>query len=297
MVWFNDKLPTLKKAVDQEKIDRTHLVIKNVCIHGEEGCLRCTIESLEKDTDYNWQSLEDEDIKRVVYMLPEEIISMMKRHPGKVIVAGGFIRALVAGEDIRDLDIFITSEKEAKSWANEVDLDYEVKDKHLSTGPNEEFTYEIQTVWRYEFKHPYEIPEQFDYTVVKAAIWFDEGSKSKLPNFIGICHERFYRDIARKALVFCCERDTERVTSIPRLLRYTQYGYSMDTKSMAEVILKTCLSLDLKDGFSSAMKQLEEQYKPIGNDADWSMMTKKYVKPRKKKKAKVSPSYSYSSGS
>jgi hypothetical protein len=286
MKWFTDKVSALQTAVETEKINRSHLAVKSVCIHGEEDCARCMSDQLNDSTDYVWQNLEEDDIKRVIYMLPEEVREMMKRHPGKVIVAGGFIRALVAGEDIKDLDIFVPSESEAKKWCDEVDIEYEMGDKYLSTEPNEYFNYEIQTVWRYPFKEAYEIPEQFDYTVVKCAIWFDPGDKNKSATFVGICHERFYRDLARKALVFCCERNAEKIMSIPRLLRYTQYGYSMDPKSMAEVILKTCLGLNLTNGFEGAFQQLENAYQPHGDDADWSLMTKPYVKPKKKKKKK-----------
>lgn len=299
MGWIKDRIPLLKKAIEDEKINRDHLAIPVVCIHGDTNCARCADNELESNkSEYTWQNLEQDDIKRVMFMIPDSIVDAMKRHPGKIIIAGGIIRALVAGESIKDLDIFVPGQSEAEKWLDEVGLDYEIGDKYLTTEPSENFSYEIQTVWRYPFKEPWEIPEQFDYTVVKAAIWYDPGGKDKDPEFVGICHERFYRDIARRALVFCCERDTERVLSIPRILRYTQYGYSMDPKSMAEVIIKTCLSLDLSKGFQTAFKQLEDAYKPTGNDADWSMMLKPYVKPKRKKKRKPSVSSSnYSYGS
>lgn len=299
MSWWDKKVETLKGAVEAEKLNRGHNV-RSVCIHGDTDCVRCASDDFDNQATAgaNWQALDENDVKRVVYALPEEIREMMRRHPGQVVIAGGFIRALVAGENIHDIDVFVPSEKNAKDWVDEVYTasKYEKKDKHYYIGPDAKSgAAEVQVVYRYPFKESYEVPDQFDYTIVKAAVWFDEGDKKRESNYVSVCHERFYRDIARKMLVYECDRDVERIESIPRLLKYIGYGYSIDPDSLAELVVKTCLSMDLSKGFEGMLKQLGEAYKPTGSGENWADMTKKYVKPKPKPAPVRSHDYSYGS--
>src|SRR5208337_1869740 len=284
MGWFDKKVPALAKAVEEEKAKR-RVNSTSICIHGEENCVRCAAEDFQTQSAGHgsvWVSLEDDDLKRVIYALPEEVLDLMRRHPRETVVAGGFIRAIVAGEPVNDVDVFFAEEKGVRSWSDDVGLKYEVKEKHLLVAPKDDRP-EIQLIWRYPYSEPVEIPDSFDYTVVKAAVWFEEGeSKKKDSKFVGVCHERFYKDLARKMLVWSCERDLERAMSIPRLMKYVKYGYSIGPESLAEVITRTCLSLDLTNGFDSIKQQLQEAYKPSGSGKDWSEINKPYVKPKPK---------------
>lgn len=296
MGWWGEKIPALKEAVDTEKIKRD-IAVRSVCIHGEDNCVRCASTDFDSQTESstNWQALDDDDIKRVVYILPDKVTEMMRRYPGEVVLAGGFIRSVIGREMIHDADIFVKSESKAKTYTNVVGLEGTTRDKNITIEPGKHNDMEIQVIWRYPYEHPYNILEGFDYTTVKAAIWFDEGDKNRKPNFVSICHERFYRDLARKLLVCDCERNAERVQSIPRLLKYISYGYSIDPKNLAEVVVKTCLSLDLTNGFEGMLKHLEEAYNLVGSGKEsWEKMTKKHVPP--KPKPKLTPrDYTYDS--
>ena len=216
-----------------------------------------------------------------------------------MVVAGGFIRALVATEPVHDVDVFFPQEKGVKSWADDVNITYEAKEKHLYVEPNAKTgDPELQLIWRYPFSEPYEVPDSFDYTVAKAAIWYEEADgkdKKTQSRFVGICHERFYRDLARKMLVYLCDRDVERVEFIPRLLKYTKYGYSIEPKSLAELVVKTCLSLDLTDGFEGMLEAVAIGFKAGGTTDEWAEMNKPYVKPKTKPAPARSHDYSYGS--
>lgn len=304
MGWFDKKVPALQAAVEAEKAKRQiGTEGRMLCIHGEENCVRCAAEDFQAESTDNhtvWYALEEDDLKRVVRSLPEKVREMMRRHPREVVVAGGFVRALVAGETVHDVDIFFPEEKGIRSWADDVNITYEVKDKHLYVEPsNKTGDPELQLIWRYPYKEPYEVPDSFDYTVAKAAVWYEEAdgkNKKAESKFVGICHERFYRDLARKMLVYLCDRDVERVESIPRLIKYVRYGYSIDPNSLAELIVKTCLSLDLSNGFEGMLKQLQSAYKAGGTVDDWADMNKPYVKPKPKPVAPArSHDYSYGS--
>lgn len=291
---WDDKVKALQSALDVLKSTKPKV---GVCIHGEENCARCAVDEMENG-EIAWEALVGEDLRKVVFALPEEIQKMMRKHPGQVVVAGGFIRALVANEDINDIDVFIDTETNCKKWADDEDLDYESREKHLYL-EGEEGEPEIQIIWRYPFKQPVEIPDSFDYTVCKAAVWFSNGDKNRPPGFVGTCHKNFYRDIARRMLVYETNRDTERLESIPRLIKYIAYGYAIEPKSLAEVVSRTVVNLKLDAGFEGLQKQLEEAYKPMGHNDEWQELNKVYVKPKPRKKKKPAPvsSRNYTYGS
>lgn len=282
-----DKVLGLKEAVEVTKA-KQQPTNRTTCIHGDENCIRCVANDLDNSAsiDSIWRSLEDSDIRRVIYKLPNSVRELLRRHPGEVVLAGGFIRAVVSGESPRDIDLFVNSDKrsDSRDWMRDAevyqhsseikenDQDWVIKENGLQLG--------VQVVWRYPFKNPHEILEQFDYTVTKAAIWFDVGNKNIKSDYIGIYHERFYQDITRKLLTYSNDRDNEYLMSIPRLIKYIQKGYHIDPASLAALITKTCLSLDLSNGLEGIQKQLEKAYLLGTSDEAWSSLTKVYVKPK-----------------
>lgn len=289
MGWF-DKVPKLKAVVEKEKTNRSSMKTRALCIHGDDNCIRCAAEDfdLQGEEKTSWQTLDAGDLRRIVVSLPTKAREALRRNPGKVVLAGGYIRALIANEHVHDVDLFVNSEKDAKLIANSVKMLYKVDDQHLAIDLK---GVPVQMVWRYPFKAAYDILDQFDFTVTKAAIWFAEGEKGEAPGFRSICHESFYRDLARKLLVYTSKREHEQFTGFPRLLKYTSYGYTIGPKSFAEVIVKLCLSLDFEKGFEGLLAQLEAAYKSEGSDEEWTKLNAKYVKPKSKPK----PSYDWGS--
>lgn len=281
MSWWNKKFERFKSVIEKEK-DRHVTNPITVCLHGETNCVRCMTDDFSEVLGITWEFMEDIDIKQVIYSLPEAIVILMRKYAGISVLAGGYIRATVANEEVNDIDIFVPTNEIGERFASELyNKTYYMDANHIQVYVD---GIEVQIIWRYPYKKVNEILEQFDYTVAKAAIWFDEGIDKEVPDFKGICHQRFYKDLARKLLVYDCNREVERVQSIPRLLKYTKYGYSIEPSSLSAVIAKTCLSLDLTNGFDGMQKQLEECYtitKSSGQDKkkDWKAMTEKYVKP------------------
>ena len=297
MGWF-DKAKGLAVMVEKEKVDRSNLKVRGVCIHGETDCVRCAAEDYEVESsaaEQKWEALDDEDLRRVIFALPDQVREALRRFPGEAVIAGGFIRATIAGENIHDIDLFVTSEKKAKEVLDEVNIKFEKKELHdLSIIDG----VELQTIWRYAFKVPIDVPNDFDYTVCKAVVWFDKADKNNPSGYRGACHERFYRDLARRELVYCNEREHEQITGFPRLLKYTSYGYTINAESLSEVIVKICCSLDFEKGFEGMKQQLKDAYKANGSDVEWGSLNKEYVKPKPKPKPKPESTYnSYSYGS
>lgn len=290
---WTSRILGLQKAVAEQRTKTVQST--GLCIHGDENCIRCAANDLDNlsSTDSVWRDLEEDDIKKVVFALPTYIQELMKRHPGKVLLAGGFIRAIVANESPRDIDLFVNDKMDSARWLDDMSISRKEHDQDWATQPASApgSNLGIQTSWRYKFKEPYEVIDQFDYIITKAAVWFDEGDDKRSPSWTGICHDQFYRDVAHKTLTYCCERDTEYLLSIPRLLKFIQRGYTIGPKSLADVITKTCLSLDLSKGFDNIRKQLEDCYTPMGSNSEWEKLNQKYVKPKPR------PVEYYSSGS
>lgn len=285
MGWLS-KVKALETVVKEEKKKSTTSI--GTCIHGETGCGRCSANELEGNYDNVWIDLEEDDVRRVVVALPKNVREVLRKNPGQAVIAGGFIRAIVAQEVPADIDLFMKDRNKAYSLCNEEGIKLVEGDKCWH-GKGDLLP--LQAVWRYEFKEAYQILQQFDYTVCKAAIYFDNGDKNNKPGYLGICHKRFYSDIARKYLVYDSDRGEEYLNTIPRLLKYTARGYIIEPKSLAKVITKTCLSLDLTNGFEGIEEQLLKAYQPMGTDDEWKKLTEKYVKPTPRREP------TYSSGS
>lgn len=286
MGWLS-KVKALDTVVNEEK--KKSAKSTGTCIHGETSCGRCSANELEGNYDNIWIDLEEDDIRRVVVALPSAIREALRKNPGEAVLAGGFIRAIIAQETPADIDLFMKGRSKASGIPFEEGISL-VEGQLCWHGKIANLP--IQAVWRYPFKEAYEILEQFDYTVCKAAIYFDNGDKTNTPGYLGICHRRFYPDIARKYLVYDSDRGEEYLNTIPRLLKYTARGYVIEPKSLAKVITKTCLSLDLTNGFEGIEEQLLKAYQPTGTDEQWKKLTEKYVKPKPKPREP-----SYSSGS
>lgn len=282
-------LEKLRKMIKTEKEKKTTSV-SSVCLHGEENCVRCASEDFEANqtNEVNWRELDNTDIKKVIFSLPFKVRESIRRNPGKVVLAGGYIRSIVTREQPRDIDLFVNGEKDAKSICNSVKMSYKNKDKHLVV--NLKGT-EVQVVWRYPFTTPIDVPDQFDYTIVKAGIWFGEGDKKTPAGFRSACHPRFYQDLARKVLVYESAREVEQASGFPRLLKYAAYGYDIEPKSLVSIVSKMVLNMDPEKGFDGMLSELEAFYTPAGTDEEWKKFNTTYVKPKPK------PRQTYSYGS
>lgn len=274
--WCEDKISRLKEAITKETLKSSS---HQICVHGEIDCLRCMEQDLNRmgENESGWELLGTNEMKRIMYSLPPSVVEGLVRMPKKAVLAGGYIRALVGNERPKDIDIFVNDKTQAKEFLMNYP-NYKVKDHCLQT---KDGNIDVQVIWEHRFAQPVDLLEIFDYTVVKAAIWFDEGSDKIKSDFVSICHDRFYRDLARKVLVCSCPRERLTLVSIPRLLRYVSYGYSIEPEDLAGIIANTCLNLDLSNGFDGIKKALEKSYQPFGEDKSWEDMTKVYTPPQR----------------
>ncbi len=226
-------------------------------------------------------SLTYHDLQFALLRTPKQLLEIMKRPEwaGKIFVGGGFLRSIVAGDPINDIDVFCPDKQTALFLAKT--LNAELFD--LPDSSSEEFTAEddrklnriwttdnaytllafkptIQIIHRWSFKTGIEAADSFDFTCCAAMFW--HGTKTIPHDEIGwqsYCDERFYPDVAGKRLIYRNPiRNEDAGGSMLRVLKYYQKGYRIPLDSLADVITRLVQGVDFDklsmslDGESSA---------------------------------------------
>jgi len=175
------------------------------------------------------------DLQFVLRRLPKSVLEAMQASPGKVFLAGGFIRSVIANEEINDVDLFATDAKEAGSLAMVL---AEQDPKRIHSTDNA-FTIRgikpaVQIIHRWSFATPEECAESFDFTIAKAAVYWHEEKRWE-----SICHPDYYADLAAKRLVYTSPvRNEEAGGSLLRILKFYQRGYRIPLGSLGAVIAR-----------------------------------------------------------
>lgn len=181
------------------------------------------------------QPLSPEDVYWCRRRLGEPMLKMMIDQGPNVVVAGGFIRSCVSGETIMDTDVFSPSKEQAKAFADSFVSISTHKKVHENAncytvnmlfGP-------VQFIHRWTFERPEDIIASFDFTIARAALWWDGKEWQSL------CDDRFYADLAAKRLVYCSPvRVEDAGGSLLRVLKFYQRGYRITLDSLAAVIAR-----------------------------------------------------------
>jgi hypothetical protein len=156
----------------------------------------------------------------------------------RVYVGGGYLRSIVSGELVNDVDVFVKNEKEAELLAFKIcddkknivktDNAYTIKGKMI-----------IQIIHRWVFEKPEDVSDSFDFTVCCAVIFFD----GKV--FDSFCDDKFYVDLAAKRLIYRKPiRNEDAGGSMLRVLKYYQKGYRIPLDSLGDVIARLIQAVD-----------------------------------------------------
>ena len=224
------------------------------------------------------KELNPQDLQWVVKMLPKAIVEMMIQRGRKVVLAGGFIRAAVARERPKDVDMFAPSQLEAKIYAEKLNnAGKYLTSKNAYTIPNKT-RFCVQFIHRWCYPDPAELIESFDFTIARAAVWYDQLCEHKLVDgwssinevalpsgerarICGRCcltspqvdrpvapgggvwrslvADTFYEDLAAKRLVYCSpQRNEDAGGSLLRVIRFVARGYVVPPSSLAAVVAR-----------------------------------------------------------
>ncbi len=164
--------------------------------------------------------------------LPKALYELMKTQGPKLVVAGGFVRSCVSGEKVSDVDCFAQSKEEAALMA----LELAGKDKGRIYETDNAYTIRgfkpaVQIIHRWTFPSPVELIQSFDFTIARAAFWYENERMES------ICDDDFYPDLAGKRIVYRAPiRDEEPGGTLLRVLKFYQRGYRIPLDSMGLVI-------------------------------------------------------------
>lgn len=180
------------------------------------------------------------DMQRIIRSLPKDVVKALKEADGKLFLAGGFIRARIAGEEVSDIDLWgadvnalgVTAELFAAKRgvrAMKTDNAYTI----LAEGRTP-----VQFITRWTFNNPAKCCESFDFTIASAAIWYSMGC------WDSYCHDDFYRDLASKSLVYTRPtRNEDAGGSLMRVQKFLHKGYSISPGNMAKVIARLAMGV------------------------------------------------------
>lgn len=174
--------------------------------------------------DYKEQTLQN-------YINLKKYTKFISKNKG--FIAGGCFKNIFKNEKIRDLDIFFLTEK-----------DYNQAQKQYKKNKEFKFVYENDNCISYysvkdklrveliksKFGTPKEILNAFDFTIVKAALFYDEYNNPKV-----MVHQDFFEHLFTNRLVLD-DQIPNSVATFNRVLKYTSYGYGLCLESKTKLI-------------------------------------------------------------
>jgi hypothetical protein len=177
--------------------------------------------------------LSQQDIRHVLSRMPKALIKIMKERP--IMLAGGAIRSVIAGEPVSDWDLFGPNHDTLDRTADSLAASITGSSRKIVT--NNAITIArggatpVQFITRWVYDAPDELLQSFDFSIARAAIWFQSGL------WISRADERFYQDLAARRLTYCSPiREEEAGGSMLRVIKFLRRGYSISPENLALVI-------------------------------------------------------------
>lgn len=180
--------------------------------------------------------LTNYDLSFALRRLPRELKELMKNIEwgNLIFVGGGYLRSIVSGEAINDVDVFCADALRAELLANKLALIYGckiIKTENAYTVLSKPLT--IQIIHRWVFNKAEDVADSFDFTICCAAFSYNNGI------WFSYCDDNFYADLAAKRLVYRSpKRNEDAGGSILRVLKYYQKGYRIPLDSLGAVIAR-----------------------------------------------------------
>lgn len=192
-------------------------------------------------------TLSKQDVFWIRRRIPDSLWTEMMHWRTRVIVAGGFIRSCITGEQVNDIDVFTDDKEHARLMA--LELNTRIGKKMIET--ENAFTVigeyvPVQFIHRWTFKEPSEVVASFDFTIASAAVWISsEYDAQRHPILESICDDSFYQDLAAKRLIYRSPvRNEDAGGSLLRLLKFYQRGYRSPLESTAAVMARMAAAID-----------------------------------------------------
>lgn len=189
--------------------------------------------------------LDNNDLAMIIRRIPTPLLVRMKEKnwAGKIMIGGGFIRSVISGEKVNDIDIFCPDILTADLLARTLALDTKSGEPYKTDNA---YTVRcspipLQIIHRWVFKDIVSVSQSFDFTICCAAVAYDPVEKV----WRSYCDSRFYPDLAGKRLVYRSPiRNEDAGGSTLRVLKYYQKGFRIPLNSMGAVLSRLFLAVD-----------------------------------------------------
>lgn len=182
------------------------------------------------------------DLTLVLSRVPRDVRELLIKH--KLFLAGGFIRATIAGETPSDIDLLGPDKIKLLEMGLALALERGAKthstDNALTIISPPRLPVQFITRWLVDSAE--QLIAQFDFTVVQACIWFDQESKT----WQSVCNKDFYADLAARRLVYTSpKRHEDAGGSMLRVIKYIQRGYIIQAPSLARVMSRMVAAINV----------------------------------------------------
>lgn len=180
--------------------------------------------------------LTAEHVRSAVAALPESVQNAMQHYGKLVFAGGGFLRAIVAGEPVNDVDLFTEATVDAEELARycsvnkNTEADFLLRTDNAITIDTKPAT---QIIRRFNYMTAHKCIDSFDFTICQAAIWWD------FTGWCSVCSQDFYPDLASRRLRYTRYggRDkSDPMNTAIRVLKFYQRGYTIDIDNYSQVI-------------------------------------------------------------
>ena len=193
--------------------------------------------------------------------VPKDIIALLKEHT--IYLAGGFIRATIAGERVNDIDLFGCDKDKLMALGKDLALSrkgrfHETDNAYTILSPPRK---PVQFIHRWLFNWGKDLVSSFDFTIAQAAIWWEPSYHDEKGAWTSTASERFYPDLAARRLYYTAPtREEAPGGSILRMRKFLKAGYSIQASSMAALIARVMEGVDEEKlkGFMTDGKTHEE---------------------------------------
>ena len=170
--------------------------------------------------------LKVKDVKAITASLPEPVAEVLSENPGDVVLAGGFVRDIIAGVEPSDVDMFASRKVSASRFLT-LARTYKIT---KSTTSIAEFAgpLPIQVIW--PKAEPLEhVATRFDFACCLGLVAYgDDG-------WYGKCHPTFYKDVKDRRLTLL-GADKVRSRSLQRVLKLVAKGCSIEPEDLATIV-------------------------------------------------------------
>lgn len=204
--------------------------------------------------------LTNEDLSYIVSRIPSDVRKLMREQG--TILAGGFIRSLVARGKASDIDLFGPDKATLAEWAK--DLALERKGKLHET--DNAFTvlapprYPVQFIHRWTYAAVVSpqgpkaaladllegVIKDFDFSIAQAAVAWEPGQgEDESGHYVSCISDRFYADLAGKRLVYLFpDRHEDAGGSLMRVRKFIERGYRISALNLGGVIARLTMRVD-----------------------------------------------------